>query len=58
MQVAQLVDVTDVHVLLVDLRFVEVLGFYGKKQIEGYPRLLCVELFMKDFKTTAAHVSP
>lgn len=32
MQVTQLVDVTDVHVLLVDLGFVEVLGSSGKNK--------------------------
>lgn len=33
MQVAQLVDVADVHVLLVDLGFVEILGFSRRERI-------------------------
>lgn len=39
-QVTQLVDVADVHVLLVDLRFVEILGWNHKEH-----RITCVEMF-------------
>lgn len=41
-QVTQLVDVADVHVLLVDLRFVEILGWNHKEH-----QITCVEILKK-----------
>lgn len=57
MQVTQLVDVTDVHVLLVDLRFVEVLGSSKTKKIM-FTSFSRVEMFINlcwDTATQASH---